>query len=41
MAENEFTGEMFRNKELLHYFKQVEKYIDIIYYTDQKTFSEE
>lgn len=41
LSENEFTCDMFRNKELLHYFKRVEKNIDLIYYTDQKTFCDE
>ena len=41
MAEYELTGDMFRNKELLHYFKLIENYIEIIYYTDQQTFSKE
>lgn len=41
MAENELSGDMFRNKELLHYFKLIENYIDMIYYTDQQTFTKE
>lgn len=33
--------ELFQNKNLLNYFKSVEEYLDIIYYTDQNTFCKE
>lgn len=39
LAEYELTAEIFRNKDVLHYFKVVEEFIDVIYYTDQKVFS--
>lgn len=32
---------MFRNRDLLYFFKQIESYIELIYYTDHKTFSNE
>merc|ERR1711957_3134 len=30
--------DLFQNRNLFTYYKQIEKYIDIIYYTDQQTF---
>jgi hypothetical protein len=42
MAENiELFIELFQNKNLLNYFKSVEQYLDVIYYTDQETFCKE
>lgn len=42
MAENiELFIDLFQNKNLLNYFKSVEQYLDVIYYTDQETFCKE
>ena len=38
---NELFLDLFQNKNLLNYFKAVEEYIDIIFYTDQATFCKE
>ncbi len=42
LSENiEIFMELFQNKNLLNYYKAVEPYVDVIYYTDQQTFCKE
>jgi hypothetical protein len=42
LTENlELFVELFQNKNLLSFFKSIESYIDLIYYTDQQTFCKE
>jgi hypothetical protein len=32
---------LFQNKNLLNYYKNIEPFVDVIYYTDQQTFCKE
>ena len=42
LSENqEVFMELFNNKNLFPYYKQVEEYLDIIYFTDQSSFCKE
>jgi hypothetical protein len=42
LSENiELFIELFQNKNLLNFYKSIEPYVDLIYYTDQQTFCRE
>lgn len=42
LSENlEYFMELFQNKNLFPYYKQIEQFLDVIYFTDQASFCNE